>query len=86
MYLETKEIKEYHANGMLAYSENRTYITEASCGLYSNRIGNPPFIRTGIQQKKHDNGLLEWSLEYDNMGNVIKHNKGYQKDGTPRTY
>lgn len=85
MITRIENFKEYHSNGQLRYSENRAYLSKASEALYSRRIkGETTFIRVGMLEKYHDNGILEWSLEFDNMGEVVNGNNGFRKDGTPR--
>lgn len=90
MLVETKEVKEYHKNGTLAYSENIGIIAKGYEDLYPNRVTHPDgydWIRLGKQEKFHDTGVRAWILEYDTKGNVIK-NEAYKwdvnkrKDGT----
>jgi len=86
MVLESKVNKEYHANGMLAYIETISIVSDASAYLYPNRRIHPngySWIRTGLNQKFFDNGQLSWELQYDDLGTLIKtDNKQYRKDGT----
>lgn len=86
MILETKENKEYHANGMLAYTETVCILSEASAGLYANRRLHPDgysWIRVGVHEKWFDNGIRAWQIEYDNLGDVIKNGvRSRRKDGT----
>lgn len=77
MLVETKEVKEYHDNGQLAYSENIGIIAKGYEDLYPNRITHTDgydWIRLGKQEKFHDTGVRAWILEYDTKGNVIKNN------------
>lgn len=87
--METKEYKEYHENGQLSYKEKRVYLHKDTEFLYDNRIqgdNGSCFIRTGVQAKYHDNGVLAWKLTRDNLGNVVAVDKGNRKDGTEKVY
>lgn len=87
--METKEIKEYHDNGQLAYEETIVLLPKNKEHLYPQRTQHSDgycWIRTGIQAKYHDNGILAWELERNNKGEVISSKKGYRKDGTAIQY
>ena len=86
--MEAKEIKEYHDNGKLAYKETRVILPKDKEYLYPHRQCHDGYcwIRTGVQVKYHDSGLLAWKLERNNEGEVINSEKGYRKDGTAIQY
>ena len=84
-----KTNNEYHNNGSLAYTENIVTISESdyNTGKYPNCRISPDgtyWIRTGLNAKYYDNGVMAWGLHYDEFGNVDK-NKTYpskRKDET----
>ena len=80
--------KEYHKNGQLSYIETIQTIENDPKQYPNSRINDKGFywIRTGLNAKYHDNGVLAWSLTYDNFGNVIESNTGFRKDGTKIIY
>lgn len=87
--METKEIKEYHDNGKLAYEETIVILPKDKEHLYQNRLQHKDgycWIRTGIQAKYHDNGILAWELTRNKDGEVIDSKKGRRKDGTAIQY
>lgn len=72
-----KTNNEYHNNGSLAYTENIVTISESdyNTGKYPNCRISPDgtyWIRTGLNAKYHDNGVMAWGLFYDEFGNVDK--------------
>lgn len=80
-----EEQNEFHPNGELAYIQTIKVIDKQERHLYPNyRIhsGGYLFIRTGLCAKYYNNGQLAWSMNYDDMGNVIKDNqKSFRKNG-----
>lgn len=86
MFLEIRDIKEYHPNGQLWISEQQADIAPIAYHLYDAAIIRPDgsrFIRTGTTSKFYDNGQLAWQLTYDNNGVVVRDNKPrYRKDGS----
>lgn len=88
MILKEEKFDEFYPNGQLRYTETRAFVSTLSAHLYDRRVGDigKQFIRIGVHEKYNDNGIMEWALVYDNVGNVIESKKGFQKDGTPRTY
>lgn len=86
MIIETKIIKEYHANGKLAYTFTMAIIAPGMEALYENRRirqDGYTWIRIGAHQKFFDNGVMAWQLDYNNLGGPIKNDiKNRRKDGS----
>lgn len=85
-----KTNKEYHENGSPSYIETVAIIPPLFLNLYrkvSVTKEGVHWIRVGKCQKIHDNGIIAWTLNYDEKGNVIKENiVAKRKDGTIITY
>lgn len=86
----SKELQqEFHENGALAY-ENTIAIIEGGLNDYPNHRIHPDgykWIRIGRHVKYHDNGQLEWLLNYNERGDLIEEkNLSYNKDGTIKTF
>jgi len=86
MFVTTKENKEFHKNGTLAYIETIAILNPLFVQTYERRIvkqDGSEFIRIGLHAKYFDNGQLAWKLEYNDLGNLIKNNNPqYRKDGS----
>jgi len=78
--------KEYHKNGQLAYIVTIKIITKVESLTMSNhRIHNDGtlWIRVGLNAKYYDNGQVNWKLEFNDVGSLIKEKRiQYYKDGT----
>lgn len=83
--MKKTENKEYHKNGQLMYQETIMEVPE-DLKLYPNsrrRSDGSHFVRIGRNARYHDNGQLNWELNYDDHGNLIKGRKlSYRKDGS----
>ena len=89
LFIRIDEIREYHPNGVLAYTENHAILNPAYAYRHDNRRKTPDgtlWIRIGECAKYHDNGLLAWRIDYNEQGDVIKSQDGYRKDGTRIMY
>ena len=82
--------KEYHENGSIKYIETIAVIPPLFSVLYSRGcvgFDGVHRIRVGKCQKSHDNGVVAWTLNYDDKGDVIKENNiSKRKDGTIINY
>lgn len=85
-FAETQHIKEFHANGKLAYTDTIQFLTPMFAHLYPYRSVSPDgkdWIRTGQTKKFHNNGQLAWALSHDENGQVIKDGSpSFRNDGT----
>lgn len=78
MINETKQIKEYHDNGQLAYTDTIAFLDSASINKYQRaalRIShdNKYFIRIGTHAKYNKNGQIVWLFERDEKGQIINY-------------
>ncbi len=91
MILERKEWIEYHENGAVWIQGEIAIIAPMFADLYRHLLGwegykGQPVCRVGLWTCYHDNGQINWRLEYNDDGSTTnKVYPSYNKDGNKKT-